>query len=232
MSDNPKEAPPRLGIIHLFVWISLNAILFGVTRPLILETSSASPYTLPSLLIALVQYSMAIGGGPLLFIARRWRGKKFPTEPGEWILLAMGTDALLKLVVFRVLIYVLSLEEFSNGYIWQAYISLAIVPICLWCIPIFFVSKTSWRWFFAFESFYFCAETFQRVSHISGIDTQSTDQAVTSAVGLAVIAFIYSVVSDWRRSAKRGWSHGIGLLAFSLYAVRVVLQAILGTRMY
>jgi len=232
MSDNTKEAPPRLGIIHLLVWIFLNAILFDVFRFWILDTSSASPYTLPSLLTTLVQYSMAIGGGPLLFVARRWRGITFPTEPGEWILLAMGTDALLKLLVFRVLIYVLSLEDFSNGYIWQAYTSLAIVPICLWFIPIFFVSKTSWRWFFAFESFYFCAQTFQRVSHISGIDTQSADQAITTATGLAVIAFIYSVVSDWRRSASRGWCHGIGLLAFSLYAVRVVLQAIFGTRMF
>jgi hypothetical protein len=216
---NRDESKPRLGVLHLLVWILLNAVLFAMYRSWI-EWAQSKPWLVVLLVVQVIQMATAVGGGPVLFAVRRWRGFRFPVEPGEWILVAMGTDFLVRALLPRAIYTFLphSLAETLENL--STY--LLLIPVVLWFIPIFFVPQTSWRWFFLFVSLSFGASAFNRFLMMANIPPGTTADASRPFGFFAGLILIYCVVADWRRSANRGWVHGVGVLTFALYVVQFI----------
>ena len=109
-AEPPK---PRLSILHLMVWTGLIAAMIGLFRGLCLllpRSPSAGEMVVLSLLA--VYSGMALGGIVLLAL-RRFRGMRFPTEPGEWLLVVQGCLVLCGLGTLGLLL--LAMSHYSFG---------------------------------------------------------------------------------------------------------------------
>jgi hypothetical protein len=101
-ADKPLWTEPnsRPSIIHFLVWTACTGIVLAVEK----VSRSGSP--LPFFVLTLV--SAMLDGAALGVLAmtlfRRWRRQRFPTQPGEWFLLAYASGKLLQ----RIFVYVLS----------------------------------------------------------------------------------------------------------------------------
>ncbi len=94
-SDAAIVEQPRLGIIHLMLWTAGTAIVLTIDRiaqDLVPEESSPLDSIRPWMSAAwAVVIGPAIATWAVL-IRRRLRGIRFPTQPGEWLLLVSGAS--------------------------------------------------------------------------------------------------------------------------------------------
>lgn len=81
----------RFGMVHLVVWAAVCAVYLGIQRQLFL-TGHVREF--PTLVLAISSLpALSHGaelGGLVLLATRRFRRLAFPTEPGEWLLTALG----------------------------------------------------------------------------------------------------------------------------------------------
>jgi hypothetical protein len=226
VTDNGNEVKPRLGIVHFLVWMSLNAVLFALFRSQLSQPYERLPWLQVTLMIQVTQAATAIGGGPLLFVARRWRGYRYPVEPGEWILVAIGTDLLIRGGITKLL----SLFVVSNGVDAFARLGvfLMLIPVCLWLLPAFLVSRASWKWYFGTMTLLHCGRGLLGFLAITDLPTDVAAYACAILATIAMMILLYSVITDWRREADRGWAHGVGVLTFLLYPVQMLIVALYG----
>jgi hypothetical protein len=226
VTENGNEVKPRLGVVHFLVWMFLNAVLFAMFRSQLSQPFERLPWLLVTLMVQVVQAATAIGGGPLLFVARRWRGYRFPVEPGEWILVAIGTDLLIRGVITRLL----SLFVVSTGgdAFARLGVFLMVIPVCLWLRPVFVVSRVSWKWFFGMMTLLHCGRGLLAYLVITDRPTDVAGLACAILAALAMMILVYCVITDWREKADRGWAHGVGVLTFLLYPVQMLIVALYG----
>jgi len=99
-TDNEPSKPaiieqPRLGIIHLMLWTAGTAVALTIDRvaqDLVPEESSLVDPIQPGIsAVWAICVGPAIGAWAIL-VRRRLHGIRFPTEPGEWLLLVSGAS--------------------------------------------------------------------------------------------------------------------------------------------
>jgi hypothetical protein len=86
----PEPEQPRLGIIHLLGWTACVAVCFSVTR-----ASYPQDAAKERLVFLAFQLCRDVGRGTalaglVLCVARRLRGLRFPSQPGETLLVLFG----------------------------------------------------------------------------------------------------------------------------------------------
>ncbi len=90
-------ATPRLSILHFLIWMALVAVCM-TTNKLLEGENSNDQDGLQIALRVLWSVTNSLGiGGIILLLSRRFRRIPFLTQPGEWMLVIIGTD-----FVFRV----------------------------------------------------------------------------------------------------------------------------------
>ncbi len=220
---------PRLSILHLMVWTATSAAMMAVMR-LPRETASQVPAFFIVIRIAYAMYGGVVIGGVIMWLARRYRGVPFPTEPGEWLLVAQGK------LVLSMLGIALSVSVLERG---NYRVELVITALLLGAIavtgsiPAFFYRKDDpWRWFFwAFAMFCIVPLVTFLLGMLIGF-------AVVVVLGIfAVMAFLIGIMlfvvaikSDLNQAVVRGWVHwtGVWSLAFlvTFYFVTIVINVI------
>ncbi|HET6879282.1 MAG TPA: hypothetical protein VFI31_03970 [Pirellulales bacterium] len=93
LSPTRSSEPPRLSIVHLFVWIAASAVCLAAVQNF--ETTSGLREKQPTAAVTLLRacyapFSGAAFAGLLLFIDRWRRGLGFAREPGEWLMCVYG----------------------------------------------------------------------------------------------------------------------------------------------
>src|SRR5262249_51934879 len=93
-----KSANPRLSILHLMVWTATSAVMMAVMR-MPREAEEELSTFVTAYRIGFAMYAGVVMGGVVMWIARWWRGVRFPTQPGEWLLVEQGATVWLTLVM-------------------------------------------------------------------------------------------------------------------------------------
>ena len=96
---SPEPEQPRLGIIHFMVWTACAAVYFSIVRTAQLGFAEKVP--VDGLMFAWLGQGVGAGaalGGLVLFAARRYRGPRFPTQPGETLLVLLGVGVVIEFV--------------------------------------------------------------------------------------------------------------------------------------
>ena len=82
-----SPAAPPLGVVHLLLWMACCALYLGIMR----RQFDVEPGALGLVMLAAFGLSTSLAWtGLAIFATRRLRGARWPIEPGEWLLAALG----------------------------------------------------------------------------------------------------------------------------------------------
>jgi hypothetical protein len=221
---------PRLSIMHLLIWTALSAVFMGYFNLVMRLQPDSMPRAITDWINSPANFafrtvgSMASGaelGGVLLFVARRWRGLRFPVQPGEWLLFMGGITSLLGMVSYLSLM--VTRETLGVGEFRTAAYSLI---ICLFGIAEYMFpwlgckDSRAWRWFFFTATVLAFLTLFMTLVGIAfrGALLQLPQPGLIHwiAIGFAAVTFAIAVIGDLRRRTSRGWVHWVGVVALSL----------------
>jgi len=229
-ADRPE--PPRLGILHLMVLTACVALWMGIMRGLVLAAEDDSPVlgSIPFFATAGTLYG--IGGGTalaglILFIARRWRGFRFPVHPGEYLLVISAISVVLQAAVYPIYLAMAHLEFLGES----AMPFFVILPLATFVINAAFfvwallgVKRRRWRIFLLSIP----------VCHLVGYGlmwmwfsiARPGPQAyvIQSVAPLAAgVVLLIVVIQDHLEGRRYPWSHWMGIaLRFWFAVVRIV----------
>jgi hypothetical protein len=85
-----KDNEPPISIIHLLGWITCTAAFIAMSQIDRLVSVKINLW----FYVGELPKAMACGAaleGLAIMLSRRWRGKQFPRQPGEWILVTLAT---------------------------------------------------------------------------------------------------------------------------------------------
>jgi hypothetical protein len=206
------ESPPRPAIVHLLGWTAATAVVLFDWR--IHEQGSLSS-TWPASRIVLTLLSAMVHGAALGVLAmalfRRWRGQAFPSQPGEWFLVAYSSGQVLQ----RVLQYVI--ETFAPPRNPADLSWLGIGTIVLTIVPYIVAlmrggGGINWRAVFltliGIQSLYIIYYTRLLISNSYNAGIVFWLIGGSTFIWLAVA--IAAVTIDVVRKMHRGWVHNIG----------------------
>ena len=207
--QDPKSR--RLGIAHLFLWVTSSAILMAADR----FWYTTSRYTseqymnVAPQLMALGTINGAAFGGLLLFASRRCRDNEFVREPGEWLLCGRGVY-----VAIWAAIYVLGAAAwrlspgvpFVGHLVRYGGIAAAAAEPALFAALIFRQQRWSvWQITFSLLAALYCCRVWSAVDPWSWRTFYDIPMIGSS---LTVIA---ASITEWGRSVNRPWTHWAGV---------------------
>ena len=90
------DTPPRLSVGHLLLLTACYALCLSVVR----SQATAEPGLVGALLVCVFALGPGTAwAGCAVFLWRRWRGARWPVEPGHWLLVVMGAQAALEVIL-------------------------------------------------------------------------------------------------------------------------------------
>jgi len=154
-----------------------------------------------------VGHGAALAG--LAILADRWaRGRRWPIEPGLWLLAALGSVA-----VARVVLGLVPRDVFH-----QDEVVLAALTSCLLVVPAL-ARETSpvWKRTFCLLAMALAAPLLAAVGEMAwgpagGALMAVGRQAALWRLPVCLLVLAVAVVVDWRRSEFRTWIHWVGVL--------------------
>jgi hypothetical protein len=250
-----KSARSRISILHLMAWTATSAAMMAVLR---LPNEAAEQFSAfeTAYRITFAMYAGAVTGGVLMWIARRWRGVPFPTQPGEWLLVEQGATVLLTLAT----IFVGEHSEGAHGpaafllistYVCSL-VGIALVPALRYrppklelppagprdargiaLIPPRPDGSDAWQVFFWVLVGLYALPLISSLSVVFGRDVIGLSILLLLGLLLTLtVLFLVAVVTDLRRHTPRGWVHWTGVWSLMLFAVFHVLLVIVVRIMY
>jgi hypothetical protein len=250
-----KSAHPRISILHLMTWTATSAAMMAVLR---LPNEAAEKFSAfeTAYRVAFAMYAGVVTGGVLMWIARRWRGMSFPTQPGEWLLVEQGATVLLTLVT----VFLGEPADRARGpapFVLMAtylcgLVGIALVPALRYRPPkmesppvgprdaqgIALVpprpdGSDAWQIFFWVLVGLYALPLISTSSLILGKDVIGL--SILLLLGLlltATVVFLVAVVTDYRRRIPRGWVHWTGVWSLFFFAMFHALLVIAVRIMY
>lgn len=208
----PPTARPRLGIIHLLLWMACVAMSFAF------RNTYAGLYGSPQRGADMFDVVFGIGAGTamagaVLFAAWRLRGIAFPIHPGEFLWVLYGLAEVLHWMHQGLLLCL----EIMGAISWaptRPVIVHILRPELLWpvmcCWPVLCLKDRWWRAWFALSlvtgivAAYFLVAYFLRLPYVH------------PHVGLRLVTvmggvFIVAVMRDLLRHRKYPWTHWVGI---------------------
>ncbi len=217
IDDASISLPPRLGLSHLFLWMTCCAIYLAAVG----EMSKQEPGVIGLAIVSMtaVGYGVALAG-LLIFLSRRIRRVRWPIEPGEWLLTALGGKLISELAMHRWLV---------PDYVRSPGGVAAAITCCLLVLPILsrHVAKP-WKAYFCLVLLFFVKPLIDYCLVLLDLHANLASP-ISAAVAewiqyrwlilplLAAIVCVY----DHRHRLLRGWLHwaGLGTLVWYLIAV-------------
>ena len=191
------------------MWVTCCAVHLAVVRAL---TVNAEPGLVGLAIVSL--YSMVVGAawaGLVIFLTRRMRRSRWPIEPGEWLLAALGV----RLVV----------EMILAGPVGRAFAApqtiLAAATACVLVLPTFARWPTRWRIFFYVQLALQCVPLASlAVALVLRVHNEGWAEFTVRAPlwGAVVNLVALGVVAYRERAAKtrRTWLHWLGFCLWLL----------------
>ena len=221
---------PPLSIAHLLLWTAMSGAVMGAVRYIAERDSGRSGQTTAwdiGMLGVLALYGGVVTSGVVIWLARRIRGIRFPTEPGEWLLVVPGLLAIVALAGF----YVSKPDQASR--IWLG------IVICCACFLIGMFPRLCYRgnenWRVVFTSFAILMAMpivvfgFSVIAGLGGPAPPVLLYVLVFAVFMTTFALFGSAVSiDYHsKHAQRGWMHWVGVASLASLFVGAVVALIL-----
>jgi hypothetical protein len=219
--DLVKRTQPRLGIVHLMLWMAACAILLSLRRWLVRDGNAGNNSLL---LISFFVTNVMISGVSIASLAlwgsRRLRGGvPFPTEPGHYLLLLQGGAILILHPVLSSVIIrcALSLGLFLRApllfYLTKSILAGCLAMLVLWCLS---AAIRSLRWKAVFLA-YFLGLSFAALALLASLSLLFDEPykldptllwlPLQIAVGLSLTA---AIILDVRSDVRRDWLHYVG----------------------
>jgi hypothetical protein len=124
----PEELQPprnRLSIAHLMLWTLGSAIILAGFRAFANQPQQDQGRLGTILSVFYLAYCLPLGaqvGSVAIWLLQRWRTeRRFPTQPGHWLLLVEGISGLLSWLGYAAVFgaaQVFSLEAYGQGSLW------------------------------------------------------------------------------------------------------------------
>jgi hypothetical protein len=224
--SHPVAEAPRLGIIHLMVWMFGSAVILAIVRATTAEVEQA-----PMTVAAQAIFSLVTGvslGAVLIWIGRLVRG--VPAHfgaPGHFLLLLHALMIATQALAFCVL-YSFEGQSWDPSFsLYTAVMILGILVRAAVAITAAVLSANARTWQFAFGLMAagMALEAFPLVwSHLDVESMIKWDRLVSNtalAIGVSTaVAMIAAIILDVRRRRRHDWLHVVG--------VTISLLAILG----
>ncbi len=220
---------PRLGIIHLMLWTAGTALLLSIVpylrRSEMFGVSGGGANALAAYLGV-----WAITNGPAvaslgIFFWRRRQNIPFPTQPGEWLLLLFGFEALCTCFSWLSLLVLEGWFE-SIGMFFMLPLLLSELAAA---IPYVVAARRArhsraWRVFFVVLA---CANVLDVVRLFGFLPIWGLVYPLISIIGLgmyvlyavAAVSFLVAIINDRRRHVYRGWLHVTGVIVCVAQAI-------------
>ncbi len=226
----PEELEsPRLGIFHLLALTACVAAYLGVTQTLSRATQQGTPPI--GGLAAATGSAHAIGAGAalaglILFAVRRLRGLRFPTHPGEYLLVILGVGAVLDLARSTLVTLLIFSGNFPIERTQWVFVTIELgtfgikAAMLIWALVC--VKVRRWRAFFL-------AVPVVNVAAIASVTflarTMSPQNIVVASAGVPVLLSVVLavvVIRDHAEGKRYPWTHWLGVgTHFWLDAARV-----------
>lgn len=214
IDDASTTLPPRFGLSHLFLWMTCCAIYLAAVG----EMSEQEPGAIGLAIVSFtaVGYGAALSG-LLIFLSRRIRRVRWPIEPGEWLVLALGAQLSAELAMYR---WLVPDPIRSPGGV------AAVITCCLLVLPMLDRHVTKpWKAYCCIVLLFFVKPLVDYCLVL--LDLQII---LPSALGAAlldyrwlILPFLATIVCVYDRvhEMRRGWLHwaGLGTLIWYLIAV-------------
>ena len=198
-----KIPPPRLSIAHLYLWVTCCAVHLALVRTLL-------PSDQPGVIgVALVSLEAMIAGaawaGLVIFLTRRWRRSRWPIEPGEWLLAALGVH--------------FAVEMMLTGRLGRAFAApsaiVAAATACVLVLPTFTRLPARWRIAFYVLLALQCAPLAMLAAIVFGIRVYGWAEFTVKLPLLATVVNIAALgvvaYRDRVAAARHTWLHWLGL---------------------
>ena len=214
------DTPPRLSVGHLLLLTACYALYLSAVR----SQAKAEPGLVGALLVCVFALGPGVAwAGCAVFLWRRWRGARWPVEPGHWLLAVIGAQAALEVILqllpeglFR-----------SPGAVSTAFTAcFLVVPALSRKLP------AAWKGLFCLLAG-LCAAPLLLVclSFAFPIEGKIVDQVARLAVAAKPVAAMSLVLGleAWERfhGTSRNWLHGLGVVAFVWMMLAPLLVAAL-----
>lgn len=201
------DSPPKFGIGHLLLWTACCAAYLAIVRAIAVDEPGFVGFLI---LLLLAMIEGASWAGLAIFISRRFRGVRWPIEPGEWLLAIFGA----RLLVEAALKSVLS-ETFDHDVL-----ILMGATSCLLIVPAFSRHlAVMWRICFCLMAVVYALPVFSTCLAIwlrdpipnmfvlrANILLEVVQRPILSLAVLAIFA-----IYDLRSRSRHGWLHFVGL---------------------
>jgi len=252
MSDSPQAremieppqdavalaASPPLSIAHFLLWMAGTAVYLTLTQIAkgLLRQNDVSIPALSNIIFAAV-FAVAVGPGVAswaIFAWRRFHGIRFPTQPGEWLLLITGASYLVDFLTLLLLALswpppTIQYSEMPRGLIVKHLLWQSGTPLfsCLcFALAAFWVRRPrSWMVFYLLlivQNLAFAlalatysivlltqANWIQEVGQFLG----ATSPRVVLGV-LPIVALSLAIAMDLKRGRRRDWLHWTGIAVY------------------
>lgn len=226
----PPTARPRLGIIHLLLWMACVAVYFAFrnTYAGLYGGSQRGPAVDTFRVIYGIGAGTAMAGA-VLFAASRLRGIAFPIHPGEFLWVLYGLAEVLHWMYQGLLLCLEIMGAISYGPTGRIILGI-LRPELLWpvmcCWPVLCLKDRWWRAWFALSlvtgivAAYFLVAYFLRLPYVH------------PHVGLGLVTvmggvFIVAVVRDRLRHQKYPWTHWVGIAVVVWRLIAMVMLGLL-----
>lgn len=96
VARKPLPTAPPQGVVHLLLWMACCALYLGIMR----RQFEVEPGAVGLVMLAAFGLSTSLAWtGLAIFATRRLRGARWPIEPGEWLLAALGLQFALQWLI-------------------------------------------------------------------------------------------------------------------------------------
>jgi hypothetical protein len=198
--------PPRPGIGHLMLWVACCALFMGLVRPGV----QAPPGAVGLAVLAAVGLSASLGWAGLAIVATRCLRTRWPIQPGEWLLAALGVR--LGLEALAVLLE-------AHRFVHSPQLVVESLVCCFLVLPLFGKLPRTWIIVFIVMILITAVPLVTAVLALVGwfdlppAFVQTGMAGTQSPVTLLVVLLAMGI--DHRQGNQYGWLHWLGLATLS-----------------
>lgn len=220
--------PPRLSILHFFFWMAGSSLVLAVCRwnlPVPTLASRVQLYYLGILITGALLFGLCIASLAVMVTDRR-QGKRFPVQPGEWVLVLTGVATLLGILQWR--LFLLAQDELFSDTLAMIIAGVLFVGYLLLLTVTAYSLQKSRIW----SSVFLTAALLLICTVLPyPVDSSFLNFLLANTYPVIVIFFLLAIflaiLMDLMLKTRRGWLHWTGLAVAAATVVWTVCFGII-----